>query len=1019
MLCRVARLLNNVIIPGQESQVAAEIRHGLPGGVTRHILLNPGLPNRFSACLTPLPRSAVRAGRWSLAVAPRGAHGCGVGEKPIAVAPGEADDARLLAEVIRGLAAEVRSAVPAAAVRMDSRFAEDLGLDSLTLVELRSRVEEAFGVMLPDAVLTAAAPQQWLSAVRAARGSAGTATAAGPVTVPEPAVAAAHELPSGAQTLAEALAWHAAAHPGRAHIRLLHTMADESSAVDITYGELAAGASAVAAGLRQRGVRPGERVAIMLPTGREYFTAFMGTLLAGGVAVPVYPPARPSQLEEHVRRHAVILGNAQARVLVTVPEARVVARLLRAQVPSLREMATATQLQEEGATSRGGLPTVGADDTALLQYTSGSTGDPKGVILSHRHLLANIRAMVAAAGAGPSDVFVSWLPLYHDMGLIGVWLAGLYDGFVLAVMSPLAFLARPARWLRAISGQRATLSAAPNFAYELCLRQIGDRDLAGVDLSRWRLAFDGSEAVSAATVRRFTERFAPYGLRPEAMTPAYGLAEAGVAVTFPPPGRGPLVDTIGRGILARKGRAVPTAAGEQTALEVVSCGRPLPGYRLRVLDTAGRELAERREGRIEFAGPSATPGYFRNEAATAALCHGAWRDTGDLGYLANGELYMTGRAKDVIIRGGRNLHPGELEEAAGRLDGVEPHGVAVFGAADPALGTERLVVVAETRLRDHQALAALREAITAATVDELATPPDEVVLTAAGSVPKTPSGKIRRAATRERYLDGTLGRPARGVRRQVARLTLSAARARLSRAARSAAARLYAGYAWAATVVVGAVVWLLVATLPTLRARWAVLRAAGRLLRRITGVPLTVGGDAAGAPRPFIAVANHASFIDGLILVLSLPGPVCFAAGGKFATQRIAGPFLRRIGCQFVHHDPQRAAADTHHLADVLRSGRSLAVWPEGALDPALGVRPFHLGAFEAAATTGTPILPIGIRGSRDVVRPGGKLPRRHAVHVAIGAPIKPSGLDWPAVLALRDQARAAVAALCAEPKVG
>ena len=200
----------------------------------------------------------------------------------------------------------------------------------------------------------------------------------------------------------------------------------------------------------------------------------------------------------------------------------------------------------------------------MLQYTSGS-GDPKGVILAHRHLLANIRAMGTAADAGPCDLFVSWLPLYHDMGLIGAWLAGPYYGFPLAVMSPLDFLARSARWLCVISDQQATLSGAPNFGYELCLRQISDRELTGVDLPGWRLAFDGSETVSAATISRFAERFARRGLRPEAMTPAYGLAEAGVAVTFPPPGRGPLIGTIDRAALAQTGKAVqvtaPAAAG--------------------------------------------------------------------------------------------------------------------------------------------------------------------------------------------------------------------------------------------------------------------------------------------------------------------------------------------------------------------------------------------------------------------------------------------------------------------------
>ena len=676
-----------------------------------------------------------------------------------------------------------------------------------------------------------------------------------------------------------------------------------------------------------------------------------------------------------------------------------------------------------------GLPAVTADDIALLQYTSGSTGDPKGVVLAHRHLLANIHAMGTAADAGPGDLFVSWLPPYHDMGLIGAWLAGLYYGFPLAVMSPLDFLARPARWLRTISDQHATLSGAPNFGYELCLRHISDRELAGVDLSAWRLAFDGSETVSAATIGRFAERFAPYGLRPEAITPAYGLAEAGVAVTFPPLGRGPLLDAIDRTALAKTGNAVRVTAAAQppavspslavTTLQAVSCGRPLPGYQVRVVDAAGQERGERHEGRIEFTGPSATPGYFRNEAATRALRRGPWLDTGDLGYLAGGELYLTGRVKDIIVRRGRNLHPDETEEAAGQLAGVEHGGVAVFGYSDPGTGTERVVLVAETHLRDTGELAALRGKITALAARVLGVPPDEVVLATPGSVLKTASGKTRRAATRDRYLAGTLGRPDRGTRWQVARFALSGLRPGVRVAARTAGGLLYAGYAWAVTVAVGAPAWLLIVTLPGLRARWAVLRAAARLLRRLLGIPLTVTGQAPEGS-PFAMVANHGSFIDGLVLVLCLPAPACFAVAEKFATRRIAGLFLRRIGAQFVHRaQPQQAAASTAHLAAVLASGRSLAIWPEGALDPAPGLRPFHLGAFEAAAATGTPVIPAGIRGSRELLRPGSRFPHRAALHVAIADPIPPAGTGWHAALALRDQARAAVLVLSGEPDTG
>lgn len=966
----------------------------------------------------------LQVGRWALVAGNRPAYGCGVAGEPRATAPGDAEDAQLVVGTIRQLIMEIRPAAAGAPVRLDSRFAADLGLDSLVLVELRGRLEAAFGVVLPDRILSSPTAGEWLEVLRAVCGTSGSPVPVVPGMTPAPAMVGAGALPVGAGalpvgagTLLEALAWHVSAHPGRTCIRLLHTTEDESSSQEITYGDLAAGASAVAAGLAGRGLRPGEPVAIMLPTGREYFTAFVGTLMAGGVAVPIYPPAGPSGLEEHLRRQAAILGNALAAMLVTFPEARLVARLLRTHVRSLRAVTTVADLR---ASDLGPCHAAAPDDIALLQYTSGSTGDPKGVILTHRQLLANIRAMGAAEAATPSDVFVSWLPLYHDMGLIGAWLAGLYHGFPLAVMPPPAFLARPARWLRAIHEQRGTLSASPNFSYELCLRHVSEAELAGVDLSSWRLAFNGSEPVSAATIRRFTDRFAPYGLRPETMTPAYGLAEAGVGLTFPPLGRGPIVDTIDRSVLARRGRAVPAATGDRRPLELVSCGRPLPGYQLRVVDAAGNELAERREGRFEFSGPSATPGYFRNKAATRALRHRGWLDTGDLGYLAAGELYLTGRAKDVIIRGGRNLHPAELEEAAGRLAGVRQGHVAVFASADPALGTERLVLVAETRLQDEQALTALRGTITALAADLLGTPPDEVVLAGPGSVLKTTSGKTRRAATRERYETGTLGGRERGLRWQVTRFTLSGAGLRLDSAARSAAGLLYAGYAWAITVAVGVPAWLLVAALPTVSARWTVLRAAGRLLRMLLAVRLTVTGAIPADVRPFVAAANHASFIDGLILLLCLPGPICFAAAEKFATRRIVGPFLRRIGCEFVHRaEPQMAAADTRRLADALRNGHSLVVWPEGSLDRAAGVRPFHLGAFEAAAAAGTPVIPIGIQGSRDMVRPGSRFPRRGSAHVAFGDPLRPAGTGWQTALAVRDQARAAVVMLCGEPDLG
>ena len=267
------------------------------------------------------------------------------------------------------------------------------------------------------------------------------------------------------------------------------------------------GSAPFAAGaLRERGVAPGDRVAMMLRTEEAFFDAFFGVLLAGGVPVPVYPPFRRDLIEDYARRQVGILENAEARAIITFPEAVRVAALLRSRVRSLRHVMTA-------ASPAGARPIPPpqprGEDAALIQYTSGSTGAPKGVLLSHANLLANIRAIGEAIQIRPDDVAVSWLPLYHDMGLIGSWLGALYFGIPIAILSPLAFLSRPARWLRAIHAHRGTISAAPNFAFDLCARRIADEELRGLDLSSWRLALNGSEPVSPETIERFTRRFAP------------------------------------------------------------------------------------------------------------------------------------------------------------------------------------------------------------------------------------------------------------------------------------------------------------------------------------------------------------------------------------------------------------------------------------------------------------------------------------------------------------------------------
>jgi 1-acyl-sn-glycerol-3-phosphate acyltransferase len=898
-------------------------------------------------------------------------------------------------------------------VSLQSRLDRDLGLDSLARMDLMLRTEREFGVELPqDTLQRAETVADLLQAVLQCAAAPGR-----PSGTPRTAVRTSQLAPSlenavvagpgvaGATTLPGVLDWHVQAHPDQTQIVLLQDEVEQT----LSYRQLADAAGGFAAGLQRAGVEPRQCVAIMLPTSAEYFSTYLGILKAGAIPVPIYPPARASQLEDHVLRHAGILANARAVLLVTVPEAMGVARLLQARVPDLRRVATAQELA--ATTSRPAPVALRGDDIAFIQYTSGSTGDPKGVALTHDNLLANIRAMAQAIQATPRDVFVSWLPLYHDMGLIGAWLGSLYVGFPLVVMSPLAFLSRPLRWLQAIQRYRGTLSAGPNFSYELCLKRIDDAALAGLDLSSWRLAFNGAEAVSPDTVRRFTSRFAACGLKAQAMAPVYGLAEASVGLLFPPLGRVAPIDAVQREPFTHERRAMPAGTGDTDALRFVGCGRVLAGHAVRVLDEAGHEVAERVEGRLEFKGPSATHGYYRNPAQTAKLFHDGWLDTGDRAYIADGEVYITGRVKDIVIRGGRNLYPQEIEEAVGQVEGVRQGCVAVFGSPDPAAGTERLVVLAE--VRPGAADARLHDAVSQAVFGAIGEPADVVLLAPPHTVLKTSSGKVRRSACRALFEAGAIGTAPATARRQVLRLALGGVGLQLRRALARLAGTLWGLWAVLLMGMLAPPTWLAIRLAPDPAAAWRRAGAAARLLLRLAAVPLTVRGVAHLPAGACVLVSNHASYLDGMILVAALPRSFAFVAKRELKAQALPGPALRRLGVEFVERfDVQQGVADANHLADAVQRGTSLLVFPEGTFVERPGLLPFHLGAFLAAARAGVPVVPLAIRGARDLLPADRWWPHRTALEVHIGDPIAPTAAQpdvFAAAVRLREAARHAI----------
>jgi len=924
---------------------------------------------------------------------------------------GSQSDSERLLSIVYSLVRELRpTARDVEYLGLDHSLDRDFGLDSLARVELLVRIERELGAKLGEkAFVDAETPRDLL------RQMAGTVSSESPASVITPMVAEAKvDYPAEAMpTLIDLLDWHIASHAEQVHITLYE---EEERTEDITYRMLQEQAKALAAGLLEHGLNTGDRVAIMLPTGCGFFAAFYGALYAGCVPVPLYPPVRTSQIEDHMRRIGGIIANAQASILVTVDQAKLLGHLLRAQCKSLRAVTTVTDLSVPGAQLLS--PKLKSQDIAFLQYTSGSTGSPKGVVLTHANLLVNLRAMVRASGITSADTFVSWLPLYHDMGLICACLGSLYVGFRLVLMSPLTFLTRPGFWLSTIDRHRATVSAAPNFAYEMCANKIDDCDLDGLDLSCWRLAFNGAEPVSPDTIDHFVARFSRCGFSHTAMTPVYGLAESSVGLAFPPLERGPLVDYVDRRALTHSGVARCAQANDSNALRIVSCGLALPDHQIRIVDAGGRMLSERTQGCMQFRGPSSTSGYFRNPEATARLFDGQWLNSGDMGYIASGELYLTGREKDIIIRGGLNIYPQELEERASKVYGVRKGGVVVFPATDAKTGTERLIVLAETRESSTVERNRILTEINNLAVDLVGMPADEIVLAPPRTVLKTSSGKLRRTACRELYERGELTSARRATWRQLVSLGWSSLKAQTGHLLEHGVGWAWSAWAWTVFVAIVSIAWLLLVVTPRRTLRRQIARTSARVVLALTGLtPRVEGMQHLDSCTPVIIVANHASYLDGLLLTAVLPVRFTYVTKQELLNIPTAAIPLRRLGSAFVERfDGVHGVEDTHRLEERVRAGESMVFFPEGTFRREPGLMSFRLGAFQVAARSNTPLLPVALIGTRFLLGLGRWQPRRCELKVLVGESLLVAENDWQAVLKLREDARNQILARLNEP---
>ena len=542
----------------------------------------------------------------------------------------------------------------------------------------------------------------------------------------------------------------------------------ENEQQHLTYLALDAKARSIATELTRRRLR-GERALLLYPPGLDFISAFFGCLYAGVVAVPAYPPRR----NRHMGRIESISDNAQAKVALTVHSEMTRVKGMLDDGPHLKSLEwLATDRLAESLADQWKMPDITGDTLAFLQYTSGSTGTPKGVILTHANLMHNSALISYAFEMTRSVVGAFWLPMYHDMGLIGGILQPMYSGCPNVFMSPMAFLQKPYRWLRLITRHRATISGGPNFAYDLAARKITPEQRAKLDLSSWELAFNGAEPIRADTLRFFYETFKDCGLRPETFFPCYGMAEATLIISGGLRREPPTIRSVD-GEALDNGQVVDSAPDEHGARELVGCGSKLPDQRTHIVDPDTRELlSPGRVGEIWVSGPSVALGYWNDPDATSDIFHaspvgsdeGPFLRTGDLGFIQDNELFVTGRRKDLIIIRGVNRYPQDIEQTVETVHRLLRRSAGAAVTVNIG-GQQRLVIVNEVEKRsDFHNWQEITGIICREVVAEHEVPVDAVTLIRAGTIPKTSSGKIQRHACAKGFLDRSLAIVAEWVR---------------------------------------------------------------------------------------------------------------------------------------------------------------------------------------------------------------------------------------------------------------
>ncbi len=533
---------------------------------------------------------------------------------------------------------------------------------------------------------------------------------------------------------------------------------NDLSPTEWSFAGICTEAKRIGARLQALGLAKGDRLALVLSSPEDFVLSFLGAISAGIMPVPLYPPLALGRLDNYIDKAAGILRVSGAKAVLTTRELIPVLHPVLSRLSALKNLLDIATLRHMTGDIVLSEIVAKPDEPCFLQFTSGSTSAPRGVIVTHRNLIANARAIIESLQVNPDrDRAVSWLPLYHDMGLIGFVIATLVAQISVVFIPTIAFVKHPGVWMETVHKYRATITFGPNFAFDLATKRAPKNSRVKLDLSCLRVLGCGAEPINPKTMENFLTSFAPWGLKATALMPCYGMAEATLAVAFDRLNRPMRKLVIDRQAYESQNIARPIAGGsseseDRNKFELVSCGRTIPGHEVRILDEKGKVLPEGRVGEIVFKGPSVTPGYFRNPEASRQLLKGGWLHTGDLGFILNGDLYISGRQKDLVIINGRNYPPQAIEWVVEEIAGIRKGSVVAFSIDGDS--TEKLVVVAETTMTDNAELAkAVSEQIRSA----LGLVVDKVVLVGRGSIPKTSSGKLQRRKAKALFEGGLLG----------------------------------------------------------------------------------------------------------------------------------------------------------------------------------------------------------------------------------------------------------------------